>query len=69
MLRNENKSEHKSQLKHFSFNSVLFLFNVLYLKMKINSLIKRLIEMKRRKRFIRIRETLQSLNDYITVLK
>ena len=34
----------------------------LYLKMKINSLNERLIEMKRRKRFIRIRETLQSFD-------
>ena len=34
----------------------------LYLKMKINSLNERLIEMKKRKRFIRIRETLQSFD-------
>ena len=34
----------------------------LYLKIKINSLKQRLIEMKRRKRFIRIRETLQSFD-------
>ena len=45
----------------------------LYLKMKINALNERLIEMKRRKRFIRIRETLQSydslyseINEYNT---
>ena len=34
----------------------------LYLKMKINSLNERLIEMQRRKRFLRIRETLQSFD-------
>ena len=34
----------------------------LYLKIKINALNERLIEMKRRKRFIRIRETLQSFD-------
>ena len=41
-----------------------FYFYILcfYLKIKINSLNERLIEMKRRKRFIRIRETLQSFD-------
>ena len=42
----------------------LFYFYILclYLKIKINSLNQRLIGMKRRKRFIRIRETLQSMD-------
>ena len=41
---------------------VIFLITCLYLKMEINSLNESLIEMKRRKRFIRIRETLQSFD-------
>ena len=41
---------------------VCFYIICLYLKMKINRLNERLIEMKRRKRFIRIRETLQSFD-------
>ena len=45
-------------LYHFLF----FYINSLYFKFKINLLNKRLIEMKRRKRFIRIRETLQSFD-------
>ena len=42
----------------------IFLFYIicLYLKIKINSLNESLLEMKRRKRFIRIRETLQSFD-------
>ena len=40
----------------------VFYFLCSYLKMKINSLNERLLEMQRRKRFIRIRETLQSFD-------
>ena len=52
---------------HFGTNIFVYLYFYfyilcLYLKMKINSLNERLIEMKRRKRFIRIRETLQSFD-------
>ena len=54
---------------------MIFYTNCVYLKMKINSLNERLLEMQRRKRFIRIRETLQSfysiyseINEYNTTL-
>ena len=46
----------------FLYQFFVFYIICLYLKMKINSLNERLIEMKRRKRFIRIRETLQSFD-------
>ena len=45
-----------------TYQFLLFYIICLYLKMKINSLNERLLEMKRRKRFIRIRETLQSFD-------
>ena len=45
-----------------TYQCLLFYILCLYLKMKINSLNERLIEMKRRKQFIRIRETLQSFD-------
>ena len=44
------------------FQVLCFHVNCLYLKFKINNLNERLIEMKRRKRFLRIRETLQSFD-------
>ena len=52
---------------HYFWNNVLFQFLVfhiicLYLKIKINRLNESLSEMKRRKRFVRIKETLQSFN-------
>ena len=65
---------------HYWFNAVLnqiFVFHLicLYLKFKINALNESLLEMKRRKRFIRIRETLQSfdslyseINEYNTTI-
>ena len=46
----------------FVYQYLYFYILCLYLKIKINSLNERLIEMKRRKRFIRIRETLQSFD-------
>ena len=46
----------------FLFQFVCFYLICLYLKIKINSLNESLLEMKRRKRFIRIRETLQSFD-------
>ena len=48
---------------NYLFFQVLY-FHIIcsYIKSKINSLNERLIEMKRRKRFIRIRETLQSFD-------
>ena len=45
-----------------TYQFMYFFIICLYLKLKINSLNESLIEMKRRKRFIRIRETLQSLD-------
>ena len=45
-----------------TYQCLLFFILCLYLKMKINSLNERLLEMKRRKQFIRIRETLQSFD-------
>ena len=45
-----------------NYQCLVFYILCLYLKMKINSLNERLLEMKRRKRFIRIRETLQSID-------
>ena len=48
---------------NFFLNQLLVFYVIcLYLKIKINSLNERLIEMKRRKRFIRIGETLQSFD-------
>ena len=52
---------------YYAANFVFYQFFVffilcLYLKLKINSLNERLLEMKERKRFIRIRETLQSFD-------
>ena len=47
---------------NFSYQFGMNYIICVYLKMKINSLNERLIEMKRRKRFIRIRETLQSFD-------
>ena len=46
----------------FLYQFFVFYIMCLYLKIKINALNERLIEMKRRKRFIRIRETLQSFD-------
>ena len=45
-----------------SYQVLIFYTLSVYLKMKINSLNERLLEMQRRKRFIRIRETLQSFD-------
>ena len=45
-----------------NYQFLLFFSNCLYLKMKIRSFDEKLIEMERRKRFIRIRETLQSFD-------
>ena len=45
-----------------NFQFMCFYIICSYLKLKINALNERLIEMKRRKRFIRIRETLQSFD-------
>ena len=44
------------------YQFIYFYIMCLYLKIKIKSMNERLIEMKRRKRFIRIRETLQSFD-------
>ena len=49
-------------LRIIVYQFIYFYIMCLYLKIKINSLNERLIEMKRRKRFIRIRETLQSFD-------
>ena len=49
-------------LNSLSYQCLVFYILCLYLKMKINSLNEILLEMKRRKRFIRIRETLQSID-------
>ena len=44
------------------YQIMLFYIICLYLKIKINALNESLLEMKRRKRFLRIRETLQSFD-------
>ena len=50
-------------MSNFIFYQFLLIFIISsYLKLKINSLNESLLEMKRRKRFIRIRETLQSFD-------
>ena len=50
-------------VSHFVVTQIMCFYIIcLYLKIKINALNERLIEMKRRKRFIRIRETLQSFD-------
>ena len=50
-------------VSHFIVTQIMCFYIIcLYLNIKINALNERLIEMKRRKRFIRIRETLQSFD-------